>query len=54
MSTKAKIFIVEDSTDTVLTLEIYLNKYFDCELTIVRTGNDAIEMLKHQTNFESS
>ncbi len=52
MSIKAKIFIVDDSPDTVWALQIYMEKSFECELTFARTGNDAIEILKSNHTFD--
>lgn len=52
MSIKAKIFIVDDSPDTILSLQIFLEKSYNCELTIARTGNEAIEILKQDREFD--
>lgn len=52
MSTKARIFIVEDSLDTVLHLKIYLEKSFDCDLTVAHAGDEAIEILKSGVQFD--
>lgn len=49
---KAKIFVIEDSQDTALHLKIYLEKTFDCELTFVYSGNDAIEVFKKGSEFD--
>lgn len=52
MSTKARIFIIDDSPDTVLSLQIFLEKSYNCELTIARTGNEGIEILKRDNEFD--
>lgn len=52
MSTNAKIFIIEDALDTVLHLKIYLEKSFDCDLTIAHAGDEAIEILKRGVQFD--
>lgn len=52
MSTNARIFIVEDSLDTVLHLKIYLKKSFDCDLTVAHAGDEAIEILKRGVQFD--
>ena len=49
---KAKIFVIEDSPDTVLQLRIYLNKSFNCDLTFAHSGDDAIEILKKEYAFD--
>lgn len=52
MSTKATIFIVDDSPDTVLGLQIYLGRAYRCDLKIARTGNEAIDILKNGERFD--
>src|SRR3989344_3270840 len=49
---KARIFIVEDSPDSVLLIRIYLEKTFDCDLTFAKSGDDAIEILKKGSQFD--
>jgi len=49
---KARIFVIEDSQDTELLLRIYLKKSFNCDLTFARSGADAIEILKHKSDFD--
>src|SRR3989338_1986979 len=49
---KARIFIVEDSPDSVLLIRIYLEKTFDCDLTFAKSCDDAIEILKKGSQFD--